>query len=366
MYRDHTDSQLNDSILKVISLFRGYNSDTYTDNDDDGEQLSQVKEITNKINLGGSSSFDSANTDTVGGFFEEHGLFGGYSDSPMSTTNNVLKQQVSQFEDVNPDQNNGMITKIWGPALWTSLHTISFGYPVNPTNEHKTFYKNFFRSLKDVLPCKYCRDSYETFITTGNTAITDEVMKSRATLTKWLYLVHEAVNSKLGVNYGVSYEDVVKRYESYRAKCDKTKKEPGCIMPLSQKACSYKVAAVKDCPVISAELAKQFVYYGELRGVPKEDMHYISSSNIKDMVSNKESLEWTTRNKECTEIIASMRANSVPSLETEGKWIGMPTIDELKLILRLSSNIDSQGLVAILGKLPVKKGSIKKIYKFVK
>ena len=52
---------------------------------------------------------------------------------------------------------DGMLTSIWGPSLWHYLHTMSFNYPVCPTNEEKKHYKNFILSLKHVLPCKYCR-----------------------------------------------------------------------------------------------------------------------------------------------------------------------------------------------------------------
>jgi hypothetical protein len=51
------------------------------------------------------------------------------------------------------DINNGLITKIWGPALWIGEHSISFGYPLNPTDEEKLAYKKHFESLADVLPC---------------------------------------------------------------------------------------------------------------------------------------------------------------------------------------------------------------------
>ena len=32
---------------------------------------------------------------------------------------------------------DGMLTSVWGPALWHYLHVISFNYPVNPTNLQK-------------------------------------------------------------------------------------------------------------------------------------------------------------------------------------------------------------------------------------
>ena len=38
--------------------------------------------------------------------------------------------------------NNGLITKIWGPGAWEFLHSVTFGYPVSPTDEQKQYYKD--------------------------------------------------------------------------------------------------------------------------------------------------------------------------------------------------------------------------------
>ena len=45
----------------------------------------------------------------------------------------------------------------WGPGGWAFMHTITFNYPLNPTDDDKQHYKNFFQSLKYILPCNYCR-----------------------------------------------------------------------------------------------------------------------------------------------------------------------------------------------------------------
>ena len=42
---------------------------------------------------------------------------------------------------------DGMMTSIWGPAMWHALHTISFDYPVHPTNEEKKNYKEFIENF---------------------------------------------------------------------------------------------------------------------------------------------------------------------------------------------------------------------------
>ena len=52
---------------------------------------------------------------------------------------------------------DGMLTTIWGPSMWHYLHTMSFNYPIKPTEEDKDKYKEFILNLQHTLPCKYCR-----------------------------------------------------------------------------------------------------------------------------------------------------------------------------------------------------------------
>ena len=54
---------------------------------------------------------------------------------------------------------DGMLTSVWGPSLWHYLHTMSFNYPVKPTRKDKKHYRQFVMNLRNVLPCKYCRDN---------------------------------------------------------------------------------------------------------------------------------------------------------------------------------------------------------------
>lgn len=277
---------------------------------------------------------------------------------------NILKKYVKE-----DNANNGLITKIWGPSLWIGLHCISFGYPINPTKEQKIEYMNFFKSVGDVLPCKYCRESYKNFLLTGNTKLNLDVMENRETLTKWLYLIHNAVNEKLEVNYGVSYENVVERYESYRASCSKIKtnkfssysfktneSKKGCLNPLNTKAKSFIVADIKDCPIIPLNIAKEFINYAKLRKCSKSNFEFIdfikkNRKEIGELIRNNDNM-WNKRNIECYELIMNMRKYSLPSLESKGKWKGLPTIDELKLILRLSSNLTSENVASLINKLP--------------
>lgn len=247
--------------------------------------------------------------------------------------------------------NNGLITKIWGPSMWMSFHSIAFGYPNEPTDEQKTWYKSFYENLGNVLPCKYCRISYQQFILESDTLLDDSVFENRKTLTKWTYLIHQKVNKKLGVNYSIDYDDIVSRYEAYRAKCmpqDDKFKPPGCTVPLDYKAKSYDVAENKDCPVIPTELALKFAKYAQLRGIK----NFIETVNANlNYESTKGTDIWITRNKKCCDIVSRMKKQSINSIEETGIYKGLPTIDELNLIAIRSSYLSQTELEEIAKKL---------------
>ena len=142
------------------------------------------------------------------------------------------------FSDEEFNSDNGMMTSVWGPALWHTLHTISFNYPVNPNKEDKVRYYKYFKYLGKVLPCKYCRDNYQGNLL--NSKFNIEVFDSRESLSKWVYNLHENVNQMLGKQSGLSYNDIKNRYEHFRARCLKNEdekpdpkvKEKGCTQPL--------------------------------------------------------------------------------------------------------------------------------------
>jgi hypothetical protein len=139
---------------------------------------------------------------------------------------------------------DGMLTSVWGPSLWHYLHTMSFNYPVNPTDVQKKYYKQFVMSLKYVLPCKYCRMNLRKNLKA--VPLSDTALKNRDNFSKWMYDLHEHINTMLKKKSGLSYEDVRERYEHFRARCSETsvdkivqelkkiknKKEKGCETPL--------------------------------------------------------------------------------------------------------------------------------------
>ena len=141
-----------------------------------------------------------------------------------------MKKKVFTEKDYN--SGDGMLTSIWGPPLWHTLHTISSNYPIKPTKEDKENYYNYFNSLKNILPCRYCRDNLKNNL--NKLPLKKSIFKNRETLSRWVYDVHEEVNNMLKKKSNLSYEDIRERYEMFRSRCFKektvkTKKESGCV-----------------------------------------------------------------------------------------------------------------------------------------
>ena len=138
----------------------------------------------------------------------------------------------------------GMLTSVWGPSLWHTLHTISFNYPVKPTKDQKKHYKALILNLKHVMPCKYCRINLRKNLKAHPLRQCD--LKNRDKFSRWVYGLHEHVNKMLGKKSGLSFCDVRDRYENFRSRCTKKeikkkiikikknktrKKEKGCTEP---------------------------------------------------------------------------------------------------------------------------------------
>ncbi len=138
-----------------------------------------------------------------------------------------------KFTDEDYQSGMGMRTQIWGPLMWSSLHMISFNYPVNPTDEQKTDYYNYIQSLTKILPCKMCRDNLHGNLKKLN--FNKLHMKNRESFSRFIYDLHNTVNIMLGKSqYNKTYEEVRDEYENFRAKCDKTIGiEKGCVTPVN-------------------------------------------------------------------------------------------------------------------------------------
>jgi hypothetical protein len=101
-----------------------------------------------------------------------------------------------------------MDTRFWGPSGWQLFHAITF------TKGNTDSKKKFFTAMKDVLPCKYCRESTNQFM---------KELPIPNNIAFWLYELHNKVNEKLADQHekdktvekpapSPSFEEVVTKY----------------------------------------------------------------------------------------------------------------------------------------------------------
>lgn len=134
----------------------------------------------------------------------------------------MLATNFDENEQVKPlGYQPAVYTEWFGPCAWKLLHSVSFTYLDNPTPRDKENYKNFYNSLQYVLPCAGCRENWAKKLKT--TPMTDEVLKNRATLSKWVYDRHREVNIATGKGEGPSYSEVVDIYTNDQKSLEKTK-----------------------------------------------------------------------------------------------------------------------------------------------
>ena len=127
------------------------------------------------------------------------------------------------------ENDNGMLTTVWGPSLWHSIHTITFNYPVRPTKQEQADYYKFIMSLEKVLPCKYCRENFPKNMRAVNkrkrTTLKRALARGRAGFSRYMYDFHNEVNVMLGKPITLTYKQVKERYENFRARCTLKKSE---------------------------------------------------------------------------------------------------------------------------------------------
>lgn len=81
----------------------------------------------------------------------------------------------------------------WGRATWTLLNCVAMTYPDAPTAQQQKSYRRFLLSLKDVLPCSICRQSYKAWLGRNPPRL-----ETKTALLRWLIDTHNYVNKRLG------------------------------------------------------------------------------------------------------------------------------------------------------------------------
>lgn len=93
----------------------------------------------------------------------------------------------------------------WGSHLWQTIYFLVAVYPDNPTVQEKEAIKNFFFTLKFLLPCEGCKKSYCKFSEEKDTSIINiDNFKNRDNLILFVYNLRQKVNDKLSHEYYIT------------------------------------------------------------------------------------------------------------------------------------------------------------------
>lgn len=110
-----------------------------------------------------------------------------------------------------------MDTSFWGSPGHKLLHSIAYCYSFNNFSENpsKNIIKSFFKSIKYVLPCIYCRRSYSKYI--KELPLRD--IKDNNYF-KWIYKIHNKINDKLRkqgylTKQNPKYDTILRKYNTF-------------------------------------------------------------------------------------------------------------------------------------------------------
>lgn len=95
----------------------------------------------------------------------------------------------------------------WGHSVWMTIYCITATYPENPSKEHIESANGFFKSLKYLLPCEGCQESYHKFSCETCTNIDNLTnFETRDNLITFVYKLRNKINNKLTHEYLINLQ----------------------------------------------------------------------------------------------------------------------------------------------------------------
>lgn len=103
-----------------------------------------------------------------------------------------------------------MDPKVWGKHGWFFLHSVTMGFPDEPSEEDKHHYLQFFKLLEHVLPCDICKKHYKTI--TKRNPLTFSRLAHKKNIVEWLIQVHNEANI-YAKKPTKNYDEVIELYK---------------------------------------------------------------------------------------------------------------------------------------------------------
>ncbi len=120
-----------------------------------------------------------------------------------NSNQNMYNSRYEERYQINPFDK-----KVWGPKLWEVMHTFSFAYQPNPSNNEKQAAFNFYTSLGPLIPCKTCSQHCLEYLRDNPPRV-----NTRDELILWVFNFHNEVNRRLGKRL-YTKQELFDRYEN--------------------------------------------------------------------------------------------------------------------------------------------------------
>jgi Erv1 / Alr family len=116
----------------------------------------------------------------------------------------------------------GVKSKQFG-SIWKSMFLIALGFPIKPTRSQIILFRNYYKYLGLVIPCKFCRD----YIAENLVVNYPLDFSNRKSLLFTIYRWKDQVNKKLikkgckSTKPSPEFDRIYRKYLKYQAKCSK-------------------------------------------------------------------------------------------------------------------------------------------------
>ena len=192
---------------------------------------------------------------------------------------------------------------LWGPVFWSTIYSFVAVYPERPDQKTIENVKNFFLSLRSLLPCEACRTSYNVYILEPDTNIqNNQNFSTRDNLIEFVYKLKNKVNKKTECDYGVSL-NYFKKKLNYMI-CENSNN-------------SENVFNLDEVPFIPERLEKKIFGYlkkktnykvNETKQIIEISKSFMNNPNFSDS-HDKYFRLFYKRNKSCRDLIAKIYSN---------------------------------------------------------
>jgi Erv1 / Alr family len=97
------------------------------------------------------------------------------------------KNKYEKMETLNP-----IDPKVWGPHLWKFMHMMAYSYPENPNVQVRASGRQFFYTLRHLIPCETCQKHFNDLISKKSPQV-----DSKQQMQEYVLWLHNQVNSDI-------------------------------------------------------------------------------------------------------------------------------------------------------------------------